>query len=592
MQPGLLSIEDAFTACHIFRIPVYQRFYSWETGHLKQFMKDIMDFIKHGPVKDKGKSYFIGTLLLHKGDEEGRKKIFDIVDGQQRVTTIIILMHELISLMKNDKNSFLEEEETFIKRGGSYKLRYENDEDTKFLHRYILEDNAHSGIKNRGQENLWKAKKYFSKILAELDKSRDCSILDIFNTLCNSRILAYPTSSLYEATQVFLLQNDRGKSLTDLEKLKSFLIDRLLFMDKDPNEKIRKLNSDFSEIYKLVQNYGISEDNPFRYYFQSFIIRSIQEFNHNARERTQEIVLEKEDIPTFISNLSRELCETYQLCCYIFTSIGRSQKKDNKLDDAQIALIEDIDILGTMYFSPIIFYFYRKLYFKDIKQEEFSKLLEVVRQCILSFRLTGKRSNTGRNGAYSNFLNYRYTRIDTKTAIQRISDIKWFYNIPSLIKTELDSIGYEYKRDVCKYILFKYENYLAQEKYSSDYDLTKHDFYGKNSESIEHIFPQNDSKLDYDYDDDFRKNYLHSIGNLSIDSLSANIRKSNFRLKNDDSFKNKISYFKKSPLLCHQEIVESLSKLTDNLESAKDFIKKRGEKIKDTVRKQFPHFKW
>lgn len=74
---GLLSKDE-------YLIPMYQRNYAWGEGEINQLIQDIQDFTQTG------KPYYIGTLVVFDRDESGRK-VYEVIDGQQRLTTLSLL---------------------------------------------------------------------------------------------------------------------------------------------------------------------------------------------------------------------------------------------------------------------------------------------------------------------------------------------------------------------------------------------------------------------------------------------------------------------------------------------------------------------
>jgi uncharacterized protein with ParB-like and HNH nuclease domain len=87
---NVLSVEELF-AGRVFRVPNYQRGYAWEQQQWEEFLDDL-------EYLSPGKDHYTGTVVLHEQkktvtDEEGKTHfLFDIVDGQQRLTTIVILL--------------------------------------------------------------------------------------------------------------------------------------------------------------------------------------------------------------------------------------------------------------------------------------------------------------------------------------------------------------------------------------------------------------------------------------------------------------------------------------------------------------------
>lgn len=87
--PASLSIGDVFTSGDIiFQIPDYQRPYSWVDEHVDQLWDDILEAYENNKEGDSiDSNYFLGSLIVVQNG-----KIEDVVDGQQRLTTLMILL--------------------------------------------------------------------------------------------------------------------------------------------------------------------------------------------------------------------------------------------------------------------------------------------------------------------------------------------------------------------------------------------------------------------------------------------------------------------------------------------------------------------
>jgi len=104
-----------------FVIPVYQRAYSWEEEQWETFINDLIEQINGN------NNYFFGNLLL----ETIKKGIqYEIIDGQQRLTTLTIFMRSLFTVLKQRINegekidiNLAEKENIYFRSGGNIKLR-------------------------------------------------------------------------------------------------------------------------------------------------------------------------------------------------------------------------------------------------------------------------------------------------------------------------------------------------------------------------------------------------------------------------------------------------------------------------------------
>ena len=81
LENGQKRISELFDGRKIFNIPKYQRAYAWEEQQLKDFVEDIEN-------QKPDRSYFFGTILFQAQPRREGFEIIDIVDGQQRITTL------------------------------------------------------------------------------------------------------------------------------------------------------------------------------------------------------------------------------------------------------------------------------------------------------------------------------------------------------------------------------------------------------------------------------------------------------------------------------------------------------------------------
>ena len=99
------SLLEAFNNA-VFNIPPYQRAYAWGEKQLNAFILDLHEqYLAQYEVRkdeqNEKKQYFLGTILLHLTNDEVPKN-YDIVDGQQRLTTVIIFIATALQAMKEN----------------------------------------------------------------------------------------------------------------------------------------------------------------------------------------------------------------------------------------------------------------------------------------------------------------------------------------------------------------------------------------------------------------------------------------------------------------------------------------------------------
>lgn len=570
MDNGEKKISSLFDGRTVFNIPEYQRAYAWEKSQLSDFIEDI----KNQKVD---RSYFLGTVLFEEKGLEKNYEIIDIVDGQQRITTIIIFMAVLIQRLREESESDDEIEdidllyETYVKHKRQYKLRA-LEEDNDFFHSYIVGENSGKGyIRTPAQRRLYKAKKYFVDFMSELNKEELNNIKTKIDE--NSRVLVYSVKDTAEATLIFETTNDRGKGLTNLEKIKSFMMYKsYVASEETPEQLLNTIRSRFSDIYKEYEKYEhkIDEDSILQYHFiahQKWTGKEFQQYVTKVKERVNKSIASGDDSGAlaFIDNYTMELKETF----FSVHEILQSKLKE----------LRDIFLLSrTGNFWPLIIKTFK---YDDTRSKSkfirIAKLLE-----IYSFRVYAvnkNRGNTGQSKLYSYANNFTgdYGKLEALLK-QTISD----YSVDSIFKSNLsDSYIYDWMstRDL-SYFFWKYENHLRTSRQPKSMPMSEDEYISKDSKfklSIEHIASQNpnesivnDISILPELSEEFKEEFLHSIGNLTIDPQSANSSKGNknFVDKNE-------KYFKLAPFKTQNE----LEGFIENKSWSSESIRKRKEKL-------------
>jgi hypothetical protein len=222
-----------------FIIPEYQRKYSWGFEQRKALWDDIKENLSM--------KHFIGTLCFKKieNDKDVFLDLYEIIDGQQRTTTLFILLNVLIERIDDSqlrggyeslflgsieqpKLSALGVDEAFLKK-------------VVFGFPSIKEDE----LKIRSQINLYQAKKDFIGLTSDFNSNEANRWITFIST--KIEILIFNVSQQAEAVKMFSVINDRGLPLSNLDKTKSLLmLYSTLYLDERLNDFI---NKSFGEIF-------------------------------------------------------------------------------------------------------------------------------------------------------------------------------------------------------------------------------------------------------------------------------------------------------------------------------------------------------
>ncbi len=265
-----INLTDLFNT-KIFRIPDYQRGYAWEEKQLNELWDDLDEIPL---INDELKKHYTGTIYLEETTcTEAEKwlsgvKFYNVVDGQQRLTSIIVLLFELLNATKIGYAEKKKEKliETFIYESNMtgeskvYKFSYAyNDKNYNYLLHSIFEDSTvvlNHGYLNHYTKNLAFAKKFFKDKIATLEEYHK-NIL--FKKITSS--LQFDVRTIekdLDVQSVFETMNNRGKPLSTLEKLKNrliYLTEKLTNPDEDKQSLRKKINDAWGKIYTcLAQN--------------------------------------------------------------------------------------------------------------------------------------------------------------------------------------------------------------------------------------------------------------------------------------------------------------------------------------------------
>lgn len=249
-KPENLSIEQVFgNADSFYQMPEYQRPYSWDKERVEQLWFDLVEAYKNyveDPAVDS--NYFLGSLVVVKNGQG-----YDVIDGQQRMTTLTILFCVLRDLDKlNLPDTRMNKVKHSIKDllGGKERLKLT----TQLNNQALFETSVINKIdfqasKAKIEENRFlQTAFYFKNLIEESQNSKSYYYIDdlsgfikyIFEQTTLIRVVCYDESF---AIKLFTVLNDRGLDLASSDIIKAYLLQKL-------SEDKR---SSFVEVWKRVE---------------------------------------------------------------------------------------------------------------------------------------------------------------------------------------------------------------------------------------------------------------------------------------------------------------------------------------------------
>ncbi len=372
------TIKEIFQA-EGYSIPNYQRDYAWKDKNFKDLWEDLEEAIEYNK---KGQGHFIGTMVV--ANNEDNKKLYDIIDGQQRTTTIFMLLHVLAN-EQNEKDK--QETRKYLYQKGELKLEVAPQNQSFF--KALLEAAEKGNISHcekdadtEGKQNLFEVLKAILDKVSKLNKEEVNERLEV---LLEMVLMRFEEPDPGRAIRTFQSVNDRGVPLLLLDKLKSLLIYYSSTFCDGKRGLDQFINDHFGEIFKIfakikksnhissVGDSKLDEGDIFRYHAGSQKFAEIDFLGYYHTKDTYEQLkdklkeVRKDKLKSFIQFYVSDLKNFYQAFFDLLSEIDTNPttfkamlinnintsffnslirlKINNELDDETMRLFAKTDIL-------------------------------------------------------------------------------------------------------------------------------------------------------------------------------------------------------------------------------------------------------
>ncbi|WRE18557.1 DUF262 and DUF1524 domain-containing protein [Helicobacter pylori] len=555
MKAGATTLLEFFkqTQTNQFVIPIYQRLYSWKKEQCEQLWDDI---IKIGG-NDKMNGHFIGSILYVRVDDTHSSPLL-IIDGQQRLTTITLL---LIALRNHSSDEVKRKE--------------------KEIESYLINSNKDGDKK-------------FRLILSEFDRDTLLSLIDK-----NKRKPSEPSLKIVENFKLFekWIRENTDKLETIFKGLEKLMIVWIALKKEkdDPQLIFESMNSKGIELTQadLIRNYIVMEteiEKQEGFYNQYW--RAMEEnfkqneklFNRFVRHyltiKTGKIPKEKRVYEAFKDYQQKEgieiedLLKDLQKYCGYFCQIAfkkeadKDDKDDKDLNEALSFLVDlEMDVI-----YPLLLELYSDYSDGVLSKQDFIPIIYLTESYLCRRSVCGLGTNS-LNKVFpfvTKKINKDQYLESIKVHFLSLETTKGKFPKDSEFKNLFITIDFYHFKKI-KYFLERLENFERKERvYTHEY-------------TIEHIMPQT---LNLEWERDLGENfqaihekYLHTIGNLTLTGYNQEYSNKSFQEKRDME-----KGFKQSPLKLNQS-------LKDDSESVfgEEQIKKRANDLADRALKIWPY---
>jgi hypothetical protein len=536
-KDNLKSLQDIFVDNVHFIIPDYQRGYSWTNEQLDALWEDIENITED-------RCHYTGMFTFCK--DENNRTLYQVVDGQQRMTTFIILINALLSKIEGGIDGGMgvnryREKYLYYKPFGAeyykYKFQYSTDDpsDTYFKS-HILKKEISSDLfpeHTLYTRNLQNAKDYFDDKLKHLDNQ---GIIEIFIKVTEKlKFNEYLIEDMDEVYVTFETMNNRGKSLSSLELLKNRLIYlSTLFSikyagDQTQMENVSYLRSTINIAWKSI--YELLGKSTKKTLNDDAFLRDhwIMYFRY---DRSASMVFRKDLLSVFftaqkvhnnqlsIANIIKYVNSLHQSIQHWFNINCPSE---SKLDDESKEWLTRLNRIGIGSFRPLLMAAY-------VHCKTTHDILPLVQACerfrFLVSSVTARRSNTSDSEFYTLAHKY-YENPNDYDLVDKVNALtNYWTHIPNFVNASIDRYKKQegfYSWPGLRYFLYEYEKHLqAKNEIKVNWETFEKNQSGKIS--IEHIFPQspNDEYWTERFTTEEDYALTHSLGNLLLLSKSKN----------------------------------------------------------------------
>lgn len=557
IKPKESSIDGFFnTPNEQFVVPVYQRRYAWRATQYEAIFDDINKLADDD-------THLFGTVIFNVGYYDGNLNKIDVVDGQQRIISLVLLMYAIKDIYRRFSIEY-DNLNRYLNCSTIGKQKYNKiilgDLDNNDFERVINNDDIEK-VKNR---NLFNAYKYYYDCIEKLvgENKHDKFF---YKLRFNCMLIRIEINNAKNVYRLFEVINNRGLRLSSTDIIKNFILGHASQISAEALDKVKRLWADI-----IIVLDGINTDSFLRQYISCIVKRKVtrnqllKEFKnyYKARVKESEVISdysiedEFEDDEDIESNgdenksqkLNKVSIDNYLKSLKKYAEIYANITNKSFEDDIINKNLRDLERIQSL---PANIFLLHLLSAKLTKKEVYKSLNQIksfmIRRNICEYR-TGELDSIFAKLCTIENVNINEW-IKKKLSEEFPSDEEFCNSFPK----------HQFKgknKERAKYVLEQIEYYLTNNK--NEYIINSSD-----EVHLEHIMPKSmktkKSKKEFGDWEEYlgednaskHKRYVWRIGNLTLLSDELNLDASN------NPFTMKKTFYKKSSLRLNNEIVKN-----------------------------------
>lgn len=494
-----------------FNIPVYQRNYDWQEENCKKLFTDIENIIKHNEEIE----HFLGTVVYVLTKIERDYEEYVLIDGQQRITSISLLLkalHEKI-ISEDTKESIWEQYLINKKSPDNIRIRLKPIESDSVSYKQLIDNNDDSSNSNV-------CKNY--KIFKELLENSHYSAEQIYSALYKIELVTIKLEKDKKSENpqlIFESLNSTGLSLTQADLIRNYLLmnseyekQTVLYKNfwlKIEIELTNKKISDFIRDFLTMKTGKIANKNK--------VYDDFKEYMRIQKELNEEAVLE-------------ELVTYSKYYNWFLNANSNNEKLNEKLKHFKY-------LKNTTVYPLLLSIFEDTYYYKKLDEDKLLKIIDLLISYIFRRTICGYKTSS---------INKVFASIPKKILENQNEKDIYFKIEKNLMERRLETIfprDEEFKVNFIKYNFEKNKELLKYTLKELEQKVSNNVINDTSNLNIEYIMPENlnsEWKLELG-EKKFENTHLEYLGTIGNSSLIENDL-----LRYNKNFKTKKEFYQKS----------------------------------------------
>ena len=542
MQAKETRLDSIIEGTKQYVVPLFQRSYSWTKKEWDILWNDICDLYE----MENPRVHFFGSIVNMPATSvpEGVAK-FLLIDGQQRLTTVFILLSILKDLALEGRKERLSDEIKNTLLLNQYKDGYDH---YKMMPTQVDRNAFLKVIEGQGHEadgQIGQAWKYLEKKV----RTSNFDIENIKKILTQKfSVVSITLDTDDNPYLVFESLNAKGRSLSQADLIKNYFFMRI---------HVSKQDEIYSKLWEPMQN-NLRDD------LSEFIRHYMMRHGGNVRQTDVYYALKDEVSPDNTIDYLKSLNE--------YSMYYRNMKYPENISDKDLRVrFERLNRIEVTTAYPLILYVYGEFAHNNISKEQFCEVIDVIENYLIRRFVCDYKTNTLNKtfGAAYAFIS-KYNNDEIVNAVKEYLSTKGYPKDSEFTERFMTTklYGGGDRQQKTKFILASLEKSFEHKEIVQMDNLT-----------IEHVMPQtlSDWWVDYLGDDAFSIHdiWLHTIGNLTLTAYNSDL--------SNKSYIQKRSYLSQSHL-------ELNKYFTSAGEWKKLDIEKRAEQLSKRALNIWPYF--